>query len=125
MNSTTRRCSECPEVIPAGAGLNVLTCGKTCSANRNRRLTRENGRARTAAARVSAADRILRLLAEYHPLPLTIDDLVDELPYKRSSVHTAAGQLVRDGLVRREGIKQSPGRGGIPTPHFWLIGNPE
>lgn len=64
------------------------------------------------------SDRLLNLLSEYHPLPLTVDDLVDELNSTRSTVHTLVGKLVQAGLVRRQRVHLSDY--GPAVPHYWL-----
>ena len=50
----------------------------------------------------SVPERFVRLLVEYGGLPLTADDVAEELGAKRSTIQTVATSLVREGRVRRE-----------------------
>lgn len=48
-------------------------------------------------------ERIVALLQGVAPLPLTYDDLVDELGLNRKHVQKEVGELVKVGRVRRDG----------------------
>lgn len=51
---------------------------------------------------MSVPERIVALLQDFAPLPLTYDDLVDELGLKRKHVQKEVGKLVKVGRVRRD-----------------------
>ena len=51
------------------------------------------------------SERVLRLLTDYAPLPLTYDDLQDELGVERGNIQQVVNRLVRKGLVQRDGGK--------------------
>lgn len=69
---------------------------------------------------MTARERILRLLRAYHPLPLTYEDLADELNLMRSTLHTVVGQMVKAGDVKRETVFD----GGDTITHLWLESAP-
>lgn len=57
---------------------------------------------------MTVQQRILSLLRDYAPLPLTYDDLQDELNLKRKHIQKEVSDLAIAGIVTREG-RRGPG----------------
>ena len=57
---------------------------------------------------MTRAEQVARLLREYSPLPLTYDDLADELNLTRKNAHQIVSRMARRGLVTRVGGRGRP-----------------
>lgn len=68
---------------------------------------------------MTTRQRILAVLNDYAPLPLSIDDLADETGRTRRTIQTAISDLLKDDLIRRETTAPTKGR-DITRTLIWL-----
>lgn len=89
---------------------------RTCSLSCSRRLA-----AREAAkCRVSTSERALRLLSDYAGVPLTAEDVAEELGLKLTTVRPELAALARSGRVRRwRDPTHDPQEG--PAPYLYAV----
>lgn len=108
---TTKPCARCGQPIPwvTSGGRRVKPseyarrthCGKRCAGLAGPPPPRHVGGGRSYPRPNSVRERFVQLLAAYRGLPLTADDVADELGVTRRTVQDVAGKLIREGRITR------------------------